>query len=329
MTRRFGAVIACAVLVGLAAPAQRAQGQHPFAGAVIRHVGVIVADVDKAAAAYADLLGLPAPATREVPGVPFPESYRGDRAAHPKVTSFRLNNVSIELLEPIGGPSPWRDHLDQFGEGLHHIAFGVPDLQAAVAYLEEKGGKYLLGAPDYPAAYVDLKPLLGFTAELSEMSGSAQPQTPPAQRSANFGSNPISHVGIFVRDVEQSAQLFGELMGMDVPEANAYTGLQFPADFDGDRNAHPKIISFRPEGSPISIEFAEPQGGKSPWRDHLDRFGPSMHHLAFGISGMSEQVAYLEEKGGHLVLGGSGGVGYAFVDLKPKPLGFSIELNGQ
>ena len=38
-----------------------------------------------------------------------------------------------------------------------------------------------------------MKPLLGFTAELNEMSGSAQPQTPPAQRSANFGSNPISH----------------------------------------------------------------------------------------------------------------------------------------
>ena len=329
MTRRFGTIVAVALLIGLAAQVQLAQVHNPFAGAVIRHVGVIVADVDKAAAAYADLLGLPVRDPREATGVPFPESYQGDRSAHPKVTIIRLNNVSIELLEPIGGPSPWRDHLDQFGEGLHHIAFGVPDLQAAVAYLEEKGGKHVLGDPDYPAAYVDLKPLLGFTAELNQMSGSAQPQTPPIERSANFGSNPVSHVGIFVRDVEKAAQLFGELMGMDVPEANAYAGLQFPADFDGDRDAHPKIISFRPEGSGISVEFAEPQGGKSPWRDHLDKFGPSMHHLAFGISGMSEQVAYLEEKGGKLVLGGSGGVGYAFVDLKPQPLGFAIELNGQ
>ena len=279
--------------------------------------------------AYADLLGLPVRDPREATGVPFPESYQGDRSAHPKVTSIRLNNISIELLEPIGGPSPWRDHLDQFGEGLHHIAFGVPDLQAAVACLEEKGGKHVLGAPDYPAAHVNMKPLLGFTAEVGQVSGSAQPQTPQAQRSANFGSNPVSHVGIFVPDVEKAARLFGELMRMDVPEANAYADLPFPADFDGDRDAHPKIISFRPEGSGISIEFAEPQDGKSPWRDHLDKFGPSMHHLAFGISGMSEQVAYLEAKGGTLVLGGSRGVGYAFVDLKPQPLGFAIELNGQ
>ena len=120
----------------------------------------------------------------------------------------------------------------------------------------------------------------------------------------------MSHVGIFVSDVEQSARLLGEFMGVEVPPAVAPTGLQFPPDFQGDLDAHPKIISLRPEGSGISLEFAEPQGGASPWRDHLDRFGPSMHHLGFSISGMSEQVANLEEKGGKLVLGGSGDVGY-------------------
>ena len=162
MTRRFGTIVAVALLIGLAAQVQLAQVQNPFAGAVIRHVGVIVADVDKAAAAYADLLGLPVRDPREATGVPFPESYQGDRSAHPKVTSIRLNNISIELLEPIGGPSPWRDHLDQFGEGLHHIAFGVPDLQAAVAYLEEKGGKHVLGDPDYPRGVRGSETAAGF-----------------------------------------------------------------------------------------------------------------------------------------------------------------------
>ena len=218
---------------------------------------------------------------------------------------------------------------ERFGEGLHHIAFGVSDVQEAVAYLEENGGTHVLGAPDFPVALVDLKPLLGFTAELNQMPDATPPQAAPAQGSTNFGSNPMSHIGIFVPDVERSAQLLGDLMGVGVPAAVEPTGLQFPPDFEGDRDAHPKIISFRPEGIGISFEFAEPQGGASPWRDHLDRFGPSMHHLAFGISGMSEQVAFLEEKGGKLVLGGSGGVGYAFVDLKPQPLGFAIELNGQ
>jgi len=329
MLRRFLGVIVVVLLILVFATKQDAQFENPFTDAVIRHVGVIVRDVDKAAIEYADLLGLPVPDTNEFTGVPFPENYQGDRSAHPKGTNFHLNNLSIELLEPIGGKSPWRDHLEQFGEGLHHIAFGVKDIQAAVAYLESKGGEYVLGAPDYPAAYVDLKSLMGFTAELNQISSDSPVQVVSSQEGTNFGSNPISHVGIFVPDVEKSAQHFGAIMGIDIPTANAYTGLQFPPDFEGDPQAHPKIISFNLKGNSVSVEFAEPQGGKSPWRDHLEQFGPSMHHIAFGINGMSDHVTYLEEKGGKLVLGGSGGVGYAFIDLKPEPLGFSIELTGQ
>lgn len=137
---------------------------------------------------------------------------------------------------------------ERFGEGLHHIAFGVSDVQEAVAYLEENGGTHVLGAPDFPVALVDLKPLLGFTAELNQMPDATPPQAAPAQGSTNFGSNPMSHIGIFVPDVERSAQLLGDLMGVGVPAAVEPTGLQFPPDFEGDRDAHPKIISFRPEG---------------------------------------------------------------------------------
>lgn len=328
MTTRSAMSAAVALLLTGFPPWSHAQGDNPLLGADIRHVGVIVANVDAAAESHAALLGLPVPESRAFPGVPFPPSYRGDRAAHPKVATFRLSDVSIELLEPVGGSSPWRDHLDRYGAGLHHIALGVTDVEEAVVYLESKGGTRVLGTPGFPAAYVDLKPLLGFTIELNEVPAGSTAQPVPAQRSSGLGSNAIAHVGVFVDDVERAGRLFGEIMGMEVPEAVAYQGLQFPDDFEGDRDAHPRIISLHPEGSRIAVEFAEPQGGRSPWRDHVDRFGSSMHHLAFRISGMREQVAFLEEQGGRVVLGGAA-LPYAFVDLKPEPLGFAIELIGQ
>lgn len=326
MKRTIVAAALAALGLLLTAGGPRAQapafGIHP-----VRHVGVIVPDVDKAAREYADVLGIPVPQTREFTGVPFPDDYTGDRNAHPKVTTIQLANMSIELLQPIGGKSPWRDHLDQFGPGLHHIAFGVPDVAQAVAQLQAAGGKYVLGKAGFQAAYVDLKPILGFTAELIQNPpAGAAPATPAAAPvPANFGMGTFSHVGIFVSDVEKTAKVFSELTGIPSPAANEYKGMVFPAGFAGDKEAHPKIVSFK-YGS-IGLEFAQPIGGASPWKEHLDRFGPSMHHLALGIQGMQANIDYLVKKGGRVTVGP--GPGYAFVDLKPGPLGFSFELNGK
>jgi len=41
-----------------------------------------------------------------------------------------LGSLSLELIEPVGGPSTWREFLDTRGEGVHHIAFHVPDTEA-------------------------------------------------------------------------------------------------------------------------------------------------------------------------------------------------------
>lgn len=122
------ALVCACVSVAVRAPL----AQVPkFADNPIRHVGVVVADVDKAAREYADLLGIPVPQTREVPDVPFPPDFTGDRTAHPKVTMIRLANVSIELLQPVGGKSPWRDHLEKFGPGL----------QASLTLIQQMAGE--------------------------------------------------------------------------------------------------------------------------------------------------------------------------------------------
>ena len=54
-----------------------------------------------------------------VSGKPAPE-------ANCRLAFFDLTpGVQLELIEPNEAPSVWRDHLNQYGEGIHHIAFQV------------------------------------------------------------------------------------------------------------------------------------------------------------------------------------------------------------
>ncbi len=46
--------------------------------------------------------------------------------------------VQLELIEPNKEPSVWRDHLDKYGEGIHHIAFNVDDADTVIRQLKEE-----------------------------------------------------------------------------------------------------------------------------------------------------------------------------------------------
>ena len=76
------------------------------------------------------------------------------------------NNFRLELLEPVGGPSLWQEFLNEHGEGVHHLGFRVDDVGAAVAFLEDKRGRWVLGGAGVDFGYVDMAPELGITIEV-------------------------------------------------------------------------------------------------------------------------------------------------------------------
>ncbi|MGB9863938.1 MAG: VOC family protein, partial [Candidatus Saccharicenans sp.] len=83
---------------------------------------------------------------------------------------FRLKNITIELIEPVGGPSTWREFLEQHGEGVHHLAFEVKGMEAKVKALAAMGLP-LLQKGDYEGgryAYVDGTGCLAVILELLE-----------------------------------------------------------------------------------------------------------------------------------------------------------------
>lgn len=64
------------------------------------------------------------------------------------VTSFyEVGESKIELLEASNTDSPISKFIEKRGEGIHHIAFGVDDIQAEIVRLKEAGFEFISEVP--------------------------------------------------------------------------------------------------------------------------------------------------------------------------------------
>ncbi len=138
----------------------------------IVQVGIIVADIEARARDWSEILGLPMPTimTTDTVDVARTEYGGAPSPARARLAFFHLGQVDVELIEPIDGPSTWRDQLNQHGASLHHIAFRIKGMSEKLAYLEGHGipliqrGEYTGGR----YAYLDATGKLGTILELLE-----------------------------------------------------------------------------------------------------------------------------------------------------------------
>jgi len=144
----------------------------PAAKKSVCQIGLVVSDIQKASKAWAELFGV------EVPQYILTESsekahtrYKGKPTdGRAKIALFQLDNLWLELIEPVSGPSTWQEFLDTNGPGIHHIAFEVKNMDKQIAVLESKGLP-LLQRGRFPGgcyAYLDTAEGLGTFLELLE-----------------------------------------------------------------------------------------------------------------------------------------------------------------
>ena len=143
-----------------------------FGTDVITQIGLVVRNIEKTAKAYADVFGM------EVPNVIITDTedkahtkFNGKPTeARAKLAFFNMGSLSLELIEPLGGPSTWKEFLDTHGEGVHHIAFQVKGMDWVIQYLDGKGINSIQRG-DFTGgryAYVDGAEKLGVILELLE-----------------------------------------------------------------------------------------------------------------------------------------------------------------
>lgn len=125
----------------------------------------------------------------------------------------------------------------------------------------------------------------------------------------------IGHIGIAVRDLKASSELFRRLLGRspdhleEVPEQRVRTAL-FSA------------------GGP-SIELTAATDPSSPIARFIDKRGEGVHHISFIVENLEQELSRLKSEGFDLVdeRPRTGADGYAVAFLHPKSTnGVLIEL---
>jgi methylmalonyl-CoA/ethylmalonyl-CoA epimerase len=101
----------------------------------IDHIGVAVEDLDAAVALYGGSLGLP-------------ETHR-ETVAEQGVEAVLLDvgDGHVELLAPLAQDTPVGRFLSRRGPGLHHVAYRVDDIDAALRAAREAGLRLLDAEP--------------------------------------------------------------------------------------------------------------------------------------------------------------------------------------
>jgi methylmalonyl-CoA/ethylmalonyl-CoA epimerase len=134
----------------------------------VTQIGILVHDIEKTAKVYAEFLGVEP--TFVITGN-YDEAqteYLGKPShARSKLAFFTIGQgLQLELIEPDHEPSTWRHDLDQYGEGVHHIAFVVEGMKDKVLKLAKnkmpllQKGEYTGGRYAYIDANEDLKLVL-------------------------------------------------------------------------------------------------------------------------------------------------------------------------
>ena len=86
----------------------------------IEHIGIAVKNLDSSIKYYEEVLGLKCYAVEEV------------RDQKVKTAFFMVGQTKIELLESTEPDGPIGKFIEKKGEGIHHIAFAVENLSAAL-----------------------------------------------------------------------------------------------------------------------------------------------------------------------------------------------------
>lgn len=127
----------------------------------IEHVAVAVFDLDKAVSDISALWGID------------PTSCEVVADQNVEEATIPMGAASLQLIAPTGPDTAIGRFLDKRGEGLHHIAYAVDDLEAALAELKARGVRLIderprPGGRGHAIAFVHPESSHGMLVELVE-----------------------------------------------------------------------------------------------------------------------------------------------------------------
>lgn len=127
----------------------------------IEHIGIAVTNLKEAVEYYEKVFGL--------------ICYNIEEVTDQKVRTafFKVGETKIELLESTDPEGPVSKFIEKKGEGIHHLAFAVEDIEGGLKHAEECGVKLIdalprKGAEGLYIAFLHPKSTFGVLTELCE-----------------------------------------------------------------------------------------------------------------------------------------------------------------
>ncbi len=127
----------------------------------IEHIGIAVKDIEQSNELFKTLFNQPAYKIEEV------------ESEGVKTSFFKLGESKIELLQATNPNSAIAKFIDKKGEGMHHIAFEVENIEFEIDRLKKEGFKLIhdipkLGADNKKIAFLHPKSTNGVLVELCQ-----------------------------------------------------------------------------------------------------------------------------------------------------------------
>lgn len=139
----------------------------------LEHIGIAVKDLDKANQLFEQLLGK--------------KHYKIEEVASEGVRTsfFSLAGIKIELLEATAENSPIAKFIEKRGEGIHHLAFEVKDIEKSIPEYVAKGFTMInqaakAGADNKKICFLHPKSTQGVLVELCQEVTSFSSSEDPA-----------------------------------------------------------------------------------------------------------------------------------------------------
>jgi methylmalonyl-CoA epimerase len=121
------------------------------------HVAIAVRDTEEALLAFRDRLGLRVVQSEEIP------------TPHVRLTYLDCGNTFLQLVEPLDPKLEIARWIDENGEGVHHICFGVDEVLEVARKLSPSGEKPAAGSGrGRVSAFVPGPPVHGVRIECTE-----------------------------------------------------------------------------------------------------------------------------------------------------------------
>jgi methylmalonyl-CoA/ethylmalonyl-CoA epimerase len=127
----------------------------------IEHIGIAVRNLEESIKFYEETYGLKCYAVEEV------------KDQKVRTAFFQVGQTKIELLESTEPEGPIGKYIEKRGEGVHHLAFAVKNIEAALSETEMKGIQLIdkqprKGAEGLDIAFLHPKSTFGVLTELCE-----------------------------------------------------------------------------------------------------------------------------------------------------------------